>query len=428
MPSLLVTDSKYEFVPPHEGRIWPRILSWLAPGYLRRKYAVTEVEVRGAESLKQLHDQGHGILLAPNHCRMSDAIVLQSLSRQAELPFYVMASSHLFRGEKSLAWVLRRLGAFSVNREGIDRQALQKAIDILLEGLRPLVIFPEGALSQANDRLNALQEGVSFVARSAASKLEKSDNATEGFKRKVLIVPVAIRYLYRGNIEATAGDILSSIERRLSWKPFQSEDLVTRIYRVGNALLGLKELEFLGSTQSGELSDRLNHLMNHLLVPLETEWLNGPRDGSVIGRVKELRKAILPAMIDGELSPEEMNRRWKQLDDASFAQSLSLYPPQYVAGRPSVDRILETVERFNEHLNGDESAHGPMKAVVQVGQPIEVSAKRDRSVAGDPVMEAIERALNELLSQTASESPLYSASASIRADVHNVDTPDRLSR
>jgi 1-acyl-sn-glycerol-3-phosphate acyltransferase len=408
MTSVLVADSKYQFVPPHEGKLWPRLLGRLMPHFLRRKHGITEIEVRGDDAIGKLLASGHGILLAPNHCRMSDAIVLQSLSRKLKQPFFVMASSHLFRGSRLLAWLLRRLGAFSVYREGIDRQAVQKGIDILVDGRRPLVLFPEGALSQANDHLNELQEGVSFIARSAAAKLEKTTVESSSSPRKVYTVPVAIRYVYEGDIEATAGAMLSSIEKRLSWKTQEGQCLVERIYRVGNALLSLKELEYLGQSHTGELDERLTRLIDHLLTPLETEWLGGAKEGAVILRVKELRRAILPAMIDGSLAQAELDRRWKHLETAGFAQSLSLYPARYVASKPTAERILETVERFNEHLNGDETVHGPMKAIIQVGEPIEVSPKRDRSAKVDALMLSVEQQLKQLLDVTAADCSMYS--------------------
>jgi 1-acyl-sn-glycerol-3-phosphate acyltransferase len=408
MTSVLVADSKYQFVPPHEGKLWPRLLGRLMPHFLRRKHGITEIEVRGDDAIGKLLASGHGILLAPNHCRMSDAIVLQSLSRKLKQPFFVMASSHLFRGSRLLAWLLRRLGAFSVYREGIDRQAVQKGIDILVDGRRPLVLFPEGALSQANDHLNELQEGVSFIARSAAAKLEKTTVESSSSPRKVYTVPVAIRYVYEGDIEATAGAMLSSIEKRLSWKTQEGQCLVERIYRVGNALLSLKELEYLGQSHTGELDERLTRLIDHLLTPLETEWLGGAKEGAVILRVKELRRAILPAMIDGSLAQAELDRRWKHLETAGFAQSLSLYPARYVASKPTAERILETVERFNEHLNGDETVHGPMKAIIQVGEPIEVSPKRDRSAKVDALMQSVEQQLKQLLDVTAADCSMYS--------------------
>ena len=410
MPKLLNTESKYRFVPPHEGNLWPRVIGRAMPLYLKRKHAITHIEVRGEQTLRELRQAGHGVLIAPNHCRMSDALVLQSLASQARQPFYIMASAHLFRGSKLLAWMIRRLGAFSVNREGIDRQSIQKATDILVAGQRPLVIFPEGALSHSNERLNPLQEGVTFIARTAAAKLESANSGS----RRIYTVPVAIRYVYQGDIEATAGRILSSIEQRLSWRPLHGQCLVERIYRVGHALLALKEQEYVGRAHSGGIDDRRTALINHILAPLETEWLKGTKDGSTIARVRDLRRAILPAMIDGELPPDELNRRWRQLDDATFAQTVSLYPPQYVATRPTADRILETVERFHEHLSGDETANGPMKAIIEVGQPIEVSPKRDRTAKIDPLLQSIEQSLNDLLARTANETRMYKDPAELR--------------
>ncbi len=40
---------------------------------------------------------------------------------------------------------LRAMGAFSVNREGVDRAAVNLAVEILSQAERPLVVFPEGA-------------------------------------------------------------------------------------------------------------------------------------------------------------------------------------------------------------------------------------------------------------------------------------------
>ena len=408
MSSVLVTESSYRFIPPHRGNLWPRLLGRLMPLHLRRSWGVTEVEIRGEKELASLLQSGNGVLLAPNHCRMSDAAVLQCLSRRLRRPFFVMASSHLFRGSRLQAFVLRRMGAFSVYREGVDRQAVQTAIDILAEARRPLVLFPEGALSQANERLNALMEGVSFIARSGAKKMARRSPAPpSGQDRRVLVVPVAIRYLFQGDVEQTAAPLLARIERRLSWRTQDELPLVERIYRVGPALLALKEMEYLGRPQTGELEDRLDRMVDHLLHPLERRWLGDAKTGSVIARVKELRKKVLPEMIEGELPEAELTRRWRHLEDMELAQQLSLYPAKYVATRPSVDRILETVERFMEHLAGEEEPHSPMKAVVQVGEAIEVSTKRDRGAADDPLLTCLERALSEMLAALANESRMY---------------------
>lgn len=404
MTHTLVTDSNYRFIPPHEGTVWPRLINLLIPTVLRRKYGVTATEFRDVDKLRKLIAEGHGLLLAPNHCRMADALVLQQLAGEARQPFYTMASSHLFRGSQGLSFLLRRLGAFSIYREGVDRKAVQTAIEMLVEAKRPLVIFAEGTVSQANERLKALLDGVSFIARSAAKKLERrsgEENAEP--QRKAFIVPIAIRYLFKGDIEQTAGAILSEIETRLSWRPQDELSLVERIHKVGLALLSLKEMEYLGRAQDGDYPDRLQRLIDHLMNPLEDQWLGGKREASMIGRIKELRKAILSEMIGNTLDSEEMDRRWRQLKDIDLAQQLSLYPTKYVSSKPTADRILETVERFIEHLSGDESPHPPMTAVVQVGDPIEVTSKRDRTAPEDPVLKQLASTLTEMIELLSTE-------------------------
>ena len=397
----LISEKPYTFVPPDQGRFWARLLGFLAPSFLRKHYGVTQVEIRDIDRLQALIQSGNGVLLTPNHCRMSDALVLQSLSQQLRQPFFIMASSHLFRRSWWFAWVLRKMGAFSVYREGVDRDAVKAAIDILAESKRPLVIFPEGALSQANDRLNALMEGVSFIASAAARK--RSKGSIDG---QVMTVPIAIKYIFKGDLQQSIEPMLIEMEERLSWRPQRKLSFVERIYKLGHSLLTLKEMEYFNAPQAGDLDERLRRLIDHLLSPLEAEWLDGTSQTSVIARVKELRKAVLSDMIDGELPDTERERRWDQLEDMVLAQQLSLYPPRYIASYPTVDRILETVERFAENLSGDDSPHPPITAIVQVGQPIEVSPTRRRD-GGEDLLVRIESSLNEMLETLSKESTLF---------------------
>ena len=116
--------------------------------------------------------------------------------RRSARRFFIMASWHLFMQDRVQTFLLRRAGAFSIYREGIDRAALNTAIDILAEAQRPLVMFPEGFISRTNDRLNPLLDGVSLIARSAAKKRAKLEPP-----KKVVVHPVAIRYSFHGDIQ-----------------------------------------------------------------------------------------------------------------------------------------------------------------------------------------------------------------------------------
>src|SRR5258708_2697207 len=185
----VVVDKPYRFYPPYQGRFWPWFMQRIVRRRLRNDFGVVDVECRGLKKLKESLAKGHGILLAPNHCRPSDPLVVNEVCRQAGTIPLIMASWHLFANGGLKAFLLRRAGAFSVYREGMDRQALTAGIDILDQARRPLVIFPEGVISRHNDRLNSMMEGTSFVARSAAKK--RAEREPPG---QVVVHPVALRY------------------------------------------------------------------------------------------------------------------------------------------------------------------------------------------------------------------------------------------
>jgi 1-acyl-sn-glycerol-3-phosphate acyltransferase len=413
----VVLDEPYEFVPPYRGRCWPWLLQKYVGRLLHRSHGVEQLECEGIERLKESIAAGHSVLLAPNHCRPVDPLVITEMCRRAGLAPFTMASWHLFSQSRVQRFILRRIGAFSVYREGLDRQALQAGVEILQQPQRPLIIFPEGVITRTNDRILGLMDGVSFIARSAAKKRAAADPAGQ-----VVVHPVAIRYHFHGDIDAALHETLESIEQRLSWLPIRDPDRVQRIYRVGEALLCLKEIEYFGRPKKGEFPGRLQRLIDRILVPLEQEWRNGKSERNVVARVKQLRTAILPDMIGDDLPEQEKERRWRQLADIYIAQQLFHYPSDYARSQPTPERLLETVERFEEDLTDDCRIHRPMSATVQIGTAIAVSPKRVRGTVEDPLMAELERQLHEMLEipcpqiapiKTDSEAPSVTISAQV---------------
>jgi 1-acyl-sn-glycerol-3-phosphate acyltransferase len=151
-----VIAKPYQFVPPDRRRFWPAVFRPLLRPILARVWGVTTVDIVGIESLRSALRERASVLLVPNHCRPCDPTVVAVLGAQAGTPLYTMTSWHQFMGRRSKAWLLRRLGAFNVYREGLDRTAVRTAIELLVEARRPLVIFPEGIITRSNDRLGAL--------------------------------------------------------------------------------------------------------------------------------------------------------------------------------------------------------------------------------------------------------------------------------
>lgn len=203
----IILEDPYEFVPPVTSDWWPTIIRSYLRRYLRKKWGVHKIECRNVEVFRELREAGHSIILTPNHCRLSDPLVLGILAEQAGCHLFAMASWHLFKEGWFSRFMIRRMGAFSVYREGADRAAVNAAIDILVENRRPLIIFPEGALSRHNDVLMDLMDGPSFIARQAAKRRKKQKR-----KGDVVVLPVAIRYAFQGDLSATLEPVLDTFE------------------------------------------------------------------------------------------------------------------------------------------------------------------------------------------------------------------------
>ncbi|MEO6741316.1 MAG: 1-acyl-sn-glycerol-3-phosphate acyltransferase [Chthoniobacteraceae bacterium] len=394
MQKLIFTEP-YRFVPPrHSALVW-RLIRWWWPSQLRKNYGVMSWEFTGVERLRASLDAGSGVLLASNHSRPCDPLMLGMLSDKINRPFHAMASWHLFKQSRVPGFLLQHIGGFSVYREGLDRESLKCAVRILAEAQFPLLIFPEGIVTRNNDRLLNLMDGVSFIARAAAK--QRAASAKPG---KVVVHPIFVRYFFEGDLAATITPVLQDIETRLAWQPQAHLPLRERIVKIGQAFVALKETEYLGAPQSGRVRERLPRLLECVLGPLEREWNTGRGDPDTMARVKRLRSAILPDMIRGGLTAEETTRRWRQFADLYLAQQLHCYSADYLDGTPTPERILETVERYEEDLTDTARPHPPLHAVLSIGEAIEATPTRDRGAENDPLADELQRRLGILLAES----------------------------
>jgi 1-acyl-sn-glycerol-3-phosphate acyltransferase len=391
----VVIAKPYKFVPPHHGSFWPWLLLKLLPGYLRRKYGLEHLEFCGLDRLQTSLQAGHSVLLAPNHCRPNDPFVLMQLGAELRQHVYIMASAHLFMQGGLQRWLLPRVGAFSVFREGLDREALKMATQLLAEARRPLVVFPEGVITRGNDRLGYVMDGVAFMARAAAKTRAKSDSPGQ-----VVIHPVALRYTFEGDLRRTIEPVLDMIEQRLGWYSQASNPLGERVRRLGEALLSIKEVEYFGVAQSGSRAERLPRLIDRVLRPHEEHYLSGHREPTTVARIKKLRGAILPLLANGELGAQEQAARWRHLADCTLAQALDCYPQGYIDGEPSAEHLLETVERYEEDATDEARCHRPLHCRLEIGEPLPVAAERPRGEADHLTIELEDR-LKSMLAASA---------------------------
>lgn len=105
------------------------------------------------------------VILAANHISDWDPPVLGMAS--SRVPYY-MAKSELFR--KPLAsFLLHKLGAFPVNRTGIDTAAIRTSLSILSQG-GILAMFPEGTRNRRG-LLGKAKNGIALIAKRSGAPI-----------------------------------------------------------------------------------------------------------------------------------------------------------------------------------------------------------------------------------------------------------------
>ena len=254
----LADQLEYRFIPPRPSRFWYRLGNHYSRYRIRREQKVEEFEIQGLDRLAARLDAGDSVLLTPNHADHADCFVLFELSRRLGRPFTYMAAYQIFTG--LARWVLPRVGVFSIDREGSDLSAYKAAVNLLAGGLHPLVIFPEGEIYRVAERVTPLREGAFAIAVSAARKLEDTG-------RRVWIVPIGLCYRFlEGHDPLPAlSSLMDRLETRFTWRVQSRRPLAERILRYGDGILGLKEVEFLGSPQPGSFKQRSANLIERIL-------------------------------------------------------------------------------------------------------------------------------------------------------------------
>jgi 1-acyl-sn-glycerol-3-phosphate acyltransferase len=381
-------ETGYRFRPPKPSRFWQRVLTPLRRRVVRKMYRVTDIELRGTEHVEAVRSDSGGVMVTVNHPAHGDPFVVFEAMHRLRLPCCYLAAWQVFWGFWGLkGWAFQRLGAFSIDREGTDLRAFRTAVDILAEGRYSLVIFPEGDVYHLNDRVTPLREGAAMIAVSASRRRARGQGPP------LRVLPCGLKYFHLDDPTPMLESVMAQLERRIYWRPRVDEPLPDRIYRYAEAVLTLKELEYLGDAGRSSLPERISALSEHVLSALERRRLGTVSNGTIPLRVKQIREAVMsdvpgfgPGEADGDegrapyppesLPPEVLGAARRDLEDLHLVTQLFSYPGDYVARRPSIERVAETMQKFEEDALGvkDATAKTARRAVVTFGPPIDVEA------------------------------------------------------
>lgn len=382
-------DTPPKFWPPKLNPHWFRLLRWRRERDLRRQ-KIRRVELQGLEQLRQVLDDGCGVLLTPNHSFHYDSYCLLRAADAVKTPFYTMTAWQVFGMAGPWArYSMQLCGAFSVNREGTDLEAYRTATELLRTDPRPLIIFPEGDIYHTNDRLTPFRDGAAAIALSAARKA----------KRRVVCIPVAIKCWYLTDPTRSMQLTLENLERRLWWRPSYGQPLAQRIFRVAEGLLALKEYEQLGQPQLGTLAERTRRLAEHVLDKHERRLNLPAATGHIPERVKEIRRRIIQAYSTPQLTDDQRRELAHDMDDMFFVTQLYSYPGEYISSQAAVERLAETVDKLEEDVLGVEypAVRGERRVIVRFGTPIHVTAERGKRQAAERLTTELENRVQQML-------------------------------
>lgn len=122
---------------------------------------------------------GGKYIYAGNHVSMFDPLWV---SFAVGKPIVYMAKKELFEGGK-LAWWIKRLGAFAVNREKPEI-ATFKTVKEVFKANWPLGIFPQGGIKE-NRKIENIEKGFAAIAKNAqADIVPVSIRGFEGYTKE----------------------------------------------------------------------------------------------------------------------------------------------------------------------------------------------------------------------------------------------------
>lgn len=355
--------------PPKINPWWIKLNRPLRRRLLRRKQQIVRIDVQGLDPVKDVLRAGAGVMITANHSFHYDSFMMWEASDRLGRPFHFLTAWQVFAMSSRFdRWSLQRHGCFSIDREDNDRQAFKQAVDILKDSAFPLVVFPEGDIYHTNDRVTAFREGAAGIAMAAAKRTE----------RRVVVVPCALKCWYVEDPTPNLCQLMDKLEERLYWKPRTHLSLPDRIIRFAEGLLALKELEHIGKPQVGEVSERSAALSEVLLGRFEKQYDIHRVLPGIPERVKTLRQKIIKQMSEPGLTPMVGKQLRDHMDDLFFVMQMYSYPPNYVAESPTVERIAETLDKFEEDVFEVDvpAVRGSRHVIIRFGEPIDIPKQR----------------------------------------------------
>lgn len=339
------SDKPYRYFPPRYSRVWSRLLLYHnRTRHLPQSRRIEAVQLRGEDRLRQAMRPGDRLLFLPNHPTHADAAILLESLRQIGERSLMMAAYDVFLRGLATRFIMQRMGAFAVDRDGSDARPMKQAMKTLEDGRFALTLFPEGNVYLTNDRVTPFMDGAAFIALRTQQTLMKSDT-------RVLAVPVSIKATHTTNARELIAQRFRPLAAQLGVEADLKSSPVEALVAVGGTALhrNLKQ-RGLDVPEAESLAALVPAAAGRVLERLETklDLTPKPKD-ALFDRIRAARRVIHEVRTDPKRAVDHAAAAtWA--DEAMLAFRIASYPVGYAAEKPTLDRVGETVEKLEEDM------------------------------------------------------------------------------
>ena len=400
----------FTFYPPKNNRFVTAIAKMVVRRDIRRKLKVTEIEIDDDSLAKLQRLKGERCLVTPSHSGGYEPHLLLYLSKLLDVEYNFLAAIELFEQSAIQRWIIQRLGVYSIVRGTADRPSFSMTRQILTEGKRWLVIFPEGETIWQGSTLMPFQQGTLQLAFKGYEDALKANSDASLF-----CIPMAIKYVYLKNMKGEIEESLKRLEAKLSLSP-ESRPIepYDRLRRVAEVVLAANEKahHVQPSGESG-MNERIQSLRERVVSHLEQELSVSTTTGQpMLDRVRALFNAADRMSVE-ESASSEYERRLS-IERQQVARNLynhlwrllrfvAIYDG-YIQEAMTAERFMDVLGLLEAEVLGKRRVWGPRKACIKVGEPVNLrdrldSYRQDRRATVATVTMELETDVREMLKE-----------------------------